>query len=80
MAKQSKIPFPPPPRLRFVPTTTIPRFLLPRELQPRSAALRDPQARKEVEMRLKDLARQGSFITEAARELDEILSMRRGVP
>lgn len=48
------------------------------ELQPRSAALRDPQARKEVEMRLKDLARQGMFITEAARELDEILTMRGG--
>lgn len=48
------------------------------ELQPRSAALRDPQARKEVERRLKDLARQGSFITEAARELDEILTMRGG--
>eukprot|EP00752_Nemacystus_decipiens_P003905 g3582.t1 len=51
-----------------------------RQLQPRSAALRDPQARKEVETRLKDLARQGSFITQAARELDEILTMRRGVP
>eukprot|EP00903_Cladosiphon_okamuranus_P005731 g5688.t1 len=51
-----------------------------RELQPRSAALRDPQARKEVEKRLEDLARQGTFITEAARELDEILSMRRRVP
>lgn len=50
------------------------------ELQPRSAALRDPQARKEVERRLQDLARQGTFITEASRELDEILTMRGGVP
>jgi len=48
----------------------------PSKLQPKSAALRDPQARKEVERRLKDLSRQGMFITEAAKELDAILSER----
>lgn len=47
-----------------------------RELQPRSAALKDPQARREVELRLKGLARQGQFITEASRQLEEILTER----
>lgn len=67
-----------PSRLRV--RTNIPNvlFFVSSELRPRSAALRDPQARKEVETRLKDLARQGTFITEAARELDEILTMRGG--
>lgn len=46
-------------------------------LQPKSAALKDPQARKEVQRRLEDLARQGLFITQASRDLDAILMERR---
>lgn len=46
-------------------------------LQPKSAALKDPQARKEVERRLEDLARQGLFITQASRDLDAILMERQ---
>ncbi|CAM9990388.1 unnamed protein product [Laminaria digitata] len=46
-------------------------------LQPKSLALKDPQARKEVNRRLEDLARQGLFITQASRELDAILLERQ---
>lgn len=50
--------------------------LLDSQLQPKSAAVKDPQARREVEKQLKDLARQGLFITEASRDIDAILVER----
>ena len=46
-------------------------------LQPKSASLKDSQARKEVKGRLEDLARQGLFITQASRDLDAIIMERR---
>lgn len=60
----------------MIAAANFPGIFLSSELQPRSAALRDPQARKELDLRLKGLARQGLFITEASRELDAILSER----
>ncbi|CAN0182732.1 unnamed protein product [Ectocarpus sp. 8 AP-2014] len=46
------------------------------ELYPRTAAVKDPEARREVELRLKGLARHGLFVTETWRELDAILAER----
>ncbi|CAN0412129.1 unnamed protein product, partial [Ectocarpus sp. 13 AM-2016] len=47
-----------------------------RELYPRTAAVKDPEARREVELRLKGLARHGLFVTETWRKLDAILAER----
>lgn len=47
-----------------------------RELKPRLAALKDPEARKEVELHVRDLARRGHLISEAKRKLDAILRER----
>lgn len=46
-------------------------------LHPKSAALKDPEVRKEVERRLKDLERQGLLIKEASKDLETILMERR---
>ncbi|CAM9547791.1 unnamed protein product [Ectocarpus sp. 12 AP-2014] len=46
------------------------------ELYPRTAAVKDPEARREVELRLKGLARHGLFVTETWRKLDAILAER----
>lgn len=45
-------------------------------LKPKSAALKNPQDRREVERQLEELARRGNVISEAKRELDEILAER----
>lgn len=46
------------------------------ELKPKLTALKDPQARREVELHVRDLTRRGHLISEAKRKLDAILLER----
>lgn len=72
-----RVPYPPgiPPYHPLLFTSTV--CFLRSALHPKSAALKDPEVRKEVERRLKDLERQGLFIKETSKNLETILIERR---